>query len=741
MLAKRNAIKIVISLVTIVGLFVLAFLALKMTNQKHEARLNLARNLQQKAVVAIHNKEMLDAEVYSSEALTLEDDPEQQRQLRELLLESRAKGARLESRGEFEGQLFYASWEDHLLLTSSGNVLHLYKFRPELSSPIQMEEINSFEVGENTIKYAAISTGGQWLAYGTSNGIVRIISISTKQLNFEDHFQPVKGEVLPISSLVFNNNGQKLAYSSEFGTIRIYDQTRHRMETLGGHEQPVHKMAFSQDSALLVSASSDDTLRLWDLSRNGIQKRQFMGHSDVVSSVAISLDKKRIASGSADGTVRIWNADNNSAPYVFRGSAGDFVTLSFSADERILAAGGEDKTIRLFDLIQNEEVLKINSFDGEARYLSFDLQSRRLFIACEHAISIWTAVKDKEVRTLIDNGQSLTSVAFSPDGEFVAAASYDSHIHIWDFKNKQPIVSLKAANHGRINSVAFNSDGGMLAAGAEEPDKNDLPLKLWEIKHHSYQRVSFTDSKKCIVGRGVQGVTFSPSLPILATAGGYNNNIGLWDLGSMKCIHVIDDPNDKCVWDVAFSPDGQYIASAGDDRRVALGKFSDVAAGEKLSPLYEHTQGVWGVSFSPVQPLLASASVDRFVKVRNLKTNSEFRFPEKDDSHTAGVVDVTFDPKGVWLASASENNLVTLWNLTTRQSLVLKLHDRPVWSVSFSNDGKWLASCALDGRIEVWDMDEINSIYSSSPQDLLNRSLSETGLAFDDRSQAIVLLR
>jgi WD40 repeat protein len=742
MLWRRKATKSVLALATIAGLIVAAFLILKVRNQQHETRLNLARNLQQKAVVAIHNNEMLDAEVYSTQALTVEDDPEQQRQIRELLLDARARGAKLESRREFEGRLLYANWEEGLILTSSERVLYLYRFTHRPGSTIQMQEISTFMVGDDNIKYAAISTGGRWLAYGTRNGILKILNISTKELSFQDHFQPGKEEDPPISSLVFNSKGQRVAYSSESGPIRIYDLITRRTNTLFGHEQPVHKMAFSQDSSLLVSASSDDTVRVWDLSRDGIQKIQMRGHSDVISSVAISLDKERIASGSADGTVRIWDTSKEAAINVLQGSAGDFVTLSFSPDRRILAAGAEDKTIRLFDLIANKEVLKINSFDGEAKYLSFDSQSQRLFVACERAISIWTVVKDLEVRTLIDNGKSLSSVAFSPDGEFLAAASHDSYIHIWDFKKKHPVASLKAADHGRINSVAFSPDGKMLAAAAEELGTTDLPLKLWEVKNNSYHRVSLTDSNGCITGRGIQGVTFSPSQPILATSGGYNTNIGLWDLRTMKCSQVVIHPNDKCVWDVAFSPDGQYLASVGDDRNVSFGKFSDVAAGGKLSKLYEHTQGVWGVGFSPVQPLLASASVDRFVKVWNLETNVEFRFPEKDDTtHTAGIVDVTFDPRGVWLASASENNLVTLWNLATRKSLALKLHAGPVWSVSFSNDGKWLASCALDGRIQVWDMDRINSIYSSSPLKLLEESQKDTGLAFDDRTQAIVLLR
>lgn len=742
MLTRRRATKVVIAIATLTALVASAFLGLKIVNQQHAARLNLARNLQQKAVVAIHNNEMLDAEVYSTRALTLEDDLEQQRNIRELLIEARAKGSRLEARGEFRGRLLYANWEDRLLLTSLGGLLHLYKFRAEPDSQVQLEEIKNFEVDEDTIKYAAISVGGKWLAYGTRDGILRVINVATKQLNFEDNFQPQEGTVNPISSLAFNNSGDRLAYSSEFGTIRIYDLTNRRTETLSGHKQPVHKVAFNRDSTILVSASSDDSVRLWDLSRNGIQQKELLGHSDVVSSVAVSLDKKQIASGSADGTVRIWDPSKETAIHVLRASAGDFGALSFSPDGRILAASAEDKTIRLFDLIADKQILKINSFDGEAKYLSFDSQSRRLFVASERAISIWTVVKDKEVRTLIDNSQSLTSVAFSPNGELLAAASHDSHIHIWDFKMKISITSLKAADHGRINSVAFSPDGNLLAAAAEEPDKKDLPLKLWEIKNGDYRRVSLTDPKKCVDKWGIQGVTFSPSQPILATAGGYNYDVAFWDLNSRECTTLLNDPSGKCVWDVAFSPDGQYIASVGDDRNVSLGRVSDVIAGGKLSKLYDHTQGVWAISFSPAQPLLASASVDRFVKVWNLTNKTQFRLPETDDTtHTAGVVDVTFDPKGSWLASASENNLVTLWNLTTRQFLVLNLHEGPVWSVSFSNDGKWLASCALDGRIEVWDMDEINLIYNSNPQDLLHQSQRDTGLAFDDRSQAIVLLR
>jgi tetratricopeptide (TPR) repeat protein len=107
---------------------------------------------------------------------------------------------------------------------------------------------------------------------------------------------------------------------------------------------------------------------------------------------------------------------------------------------------------------------------------------------------------------------------------------------------------------------------------------------------------------------------------------------------------------------VAFSPDGQRLASGSNDNTV---KIWDSATGQELRPLKGHANGVWSVAFSP---------------------------------------------DGQRLASGSEDNTVKIWDSATGQELVsLKAQSGPVPSVAFSPDGQRLASANQDGSINFWE--------------------------------------
>ncbi|MBI3467049.1 MAG: serine/threonine protein kinase, partial [Planctomycetes bacterium] len=123
------------------------------------------------------------------------------------------------------------------------------------------------------------------------------------------------------------------------------------------------------------------------------------------------------------------------------------------------------------------------------------------------------------------------------------------------------------------------------------------------------------------------------------------------------------------VTSVAFSPDGQRLASASSDRTV---KVWDTATGQESLPLNGHTDQVLGVAFSPDGQRLASASVDKTVKVWDTATGRESLTL---NGHANTVTSVAFSPDGKRLASASWDRTVKVWEAATGQeSLTLKGH-------------------------------------------------------------------
>ncbi len=152
------------------------------------------------------------------------------------------------------------------------------------------------------------------------------------------------------------------------------------------------------------------------------------------------------------------------------------------------------------------------------------------------------------------------------------------------------------------------------------------------------------------------------------------------------------------VWDVAFSPDGKRIASAGHDQTI---KVWDVRARKELLWLRGHDGAVLSVCFSPDGSKIVSASADGTVKVWDSQ-GGEATLTFK--GHSEGVLCVRFSPDGKQIASAGADNTVRLWNAQTgKPELTLVGHSRSVIGLSFSPDGKRLASGSADGTVRVWE--------------------------------------
>ena len=134
----------------------------------------------------------------------------------------------------------------------------------------------------------------------------------------------------------------------------------------------------------------------------------------------------------------------------------------------------------------------------------------------------------------------------------------------------------------------------------------------------------------------------------------------------------------SAVNDVAFSPDGRWLASGSSDQIV---KLWEAATGRAVRTLAGHSNSVEAVAFSPDGRWLASGSWDKTVKLWEVATGREVRTLA---GHSSWVEAVAFSPDGRWLASGGWDKMIKLWEVATgREVRTLAGHTRSVNGVAF----------------------------------------------------------
>jgi chemotaxis signal transduction protein len=151
------------------------------------------------------------------------------------------------------------------------------------------------------------------------------------------------------------------------------------------------------------------------------------------------------------------------------------------------------------------------------------------------------------------------------------------------------------------------------------------------------------------------------------------------------------------VWSVAFSPDGQEVASASMKGNVNLWSAKDH---KRVGLLQGHGHWVAAVAWSPDGKQIASGSYDQTVRLWERATSKEVR---KLEGHGNWVTSIAFSPDGRQLASAGGDDAVRLWDVATGNSeRVLHGHTGAILGLAFGRDGSCLATAGKDGTARTW---------------------------------------
>ncbi len=210
----------------------------------------------------------------------------------------------------------------------------------------------------------------------------------------------------------------------------------------------------------------------------------------------------------------------------------------------------------------------------------------------------------------------------------------------------------------------------------------------------------------------VTGVAFSADGQRLAS-GSSDQTVKLWDVPTGQETGTVATKIQE-VQALAFSRDGHWLAAENSTNTVTLW---DAATGREVRTFRSNkplgvlgSSWVYSIAFSPDGRLLASGVDDKTIRLWDVETGRSVR-----DLGAArrSVIYIAFSPDGRWLASGGDDKTIKIWEVATGKEIqTLRGHKKNVYAVVFSSNGRYLASASADKSVKLWDVTTGREIHT-----------------------------
>lgn len=345
------------------------------------------------------------------------------------------------------------------------------------------------------------------------------------------------------------------------------------------------------DQVIFATASYDNTIRLW-AAYNGQCQRTIPHGDSQVNALTISPDRKQLAAAGFQ-QIRVYDIPKPTGPTASSNPVATYervpknvTAVGFQEDMKWMYSGGEDGIVRIWDIRQkNTHSVKVysNTHDCLSPVNCVSLHPNQIELVSgdqSGKLHVWDIRNDKKAEYLTEKDVSIQSLDIEPEGNWLAAVDNSGSCFVYQLKAGSKMSTLlerrlKFSAHKKYAlKCKFSPDCTLLITTSA-----DTTAKIWLTANLLPPSI---DSQEETLASQQNG-QYPPSAPVWPT------------LEELKPHFELKQPNQRWVWDVAFTLDSQYVLTGSSDNMARLWQTN---TGEVIREYVGHQKAVTAIAFS-----------------------------------------------------------------------------------------------------------------------------------------------